>query len=952
MDIFKSIESGDLDAVKEYLKENNDINIKNSKNEGLLNIAVEFKQNLIVRYLVEQGIDVNSPDEDEFTPLMYYAQKGMIQAVNFLIENKADVNAIQNLSASAGRDALSQAFQNKHHDVVRLLVKNGAKVNDSVSRTETLLMAYADDPEMVKFLLSHNADPNKSIDGISPLMLATSNLESVKALVEAGADVNYVNSDSALTHAASKNNFEMVDYLLAHTTLTEDKKVFNGLVVIAAKFGQEKLVKNLIENYGASINAVDNNYNSVFKEAVSSGNKSLIEFLLGHEDLEIEQQNKLGGSAILEAIDQNDVDLVGKIVNKMIDKKINFNNRNHDGITPLYAAAKANNNAIIKLLIDKGADVDGGSHYRNPIQVLTKNDNLEAIKLLERKGLKLLADRNNGNDLLTYAAEHNSVKILSYLISLTDDKKIYIEALVKASKAGKFEAVKILVEAGADVNMKNADGNTAIIYAGTNVDVVNYLIDNKARVNSLSKRLENALFINFKDINALISLIDNGIYLNQRSDSGHYPLTEALSDSKFDVAKVLIERGADVNVTNNSGYTPLHHAIKNKNLEMVRLLVEYGADIFHEDQYGRNYITTAAQEGCIEIIEFLTLKKVNINHQNDSGETPLMAVVRYKPDIIDGIINDMVKLGANIDIQDKSGLTAIMIAVKNRSANLVRDLLNNNCDYTLRDNAGETAIEQVDLNVDFRIAGVILDKQIEDRNIQPETLFLLVKNGYTKAIKDVYDKGFDFNVHNKDGDSLLFIATSNNTEFKKLVKMGVDINHVNNAGENVLFKTIEKRSSGLTEYLFELGININQQDKNGQSALTHALKAEKQNKEQITSLIKNNADIHIIDVNGASLLSYAKSPFIEMLVEKGVNVNTQDKDGRTIFMSTKALLDATLFEKILNAGADVSLTDNYGHDVGYHIHDKVRLSDARAQLEQLVLKHSILDDEETNSMGL
>ncbi len=140
------------------------------------------------------------------------------------------------------------------------------------------------------------------------------------------------------------------------------------------------------------------------------------------------------------------------------------------------------------------------------------------------------------------------------------------EELLKAAREGNIEAVKTLLDKGADINTKTNDifGNTALMEAVVNedIDMVKLLIEKGADINMKYLGGFTALIYTVsgrtgKGKNYIIAklLIEKGADVNAKDDKGQTALIRL--DIPADIAKLLIEKGADVNAKNNSGLTPL-----------------------------------------------------------------------------------------------------------------------------------------------------------------------------------------------------------------------------------------------------------------------------------------------------------------------------------------------------------------------------------------------------------
>jgi ankyrin repeat protein len=166
---------------------------------------------------------------------------GHIETVQFLIHQRVDINKKNDI----GESALYHAISNNQNPIIALLVEAGAKLTlyeaallGDVETIRTLLESDADINQELEFeavamslvaaareghlaavrlLLEQGVDANAEIDGFTPLILAVrqANREITEALLEGGADVNFIpfNGEAALLHARDR---EMSLLLLQH----------------------------------------------------------------------------------------------------------------------------------------------------------------------------------------------------------------------------------------------------------------------------------------------------------------------------------------------------------------------------------------------------------------------------------------------------------------------------------------------------------------------------------------------------------------------------------------------------------------------------------------------------------------------------------------------------------------------------------------------------------------
>src|SRR5882672_4430766 len=123
-----------------------------------------------------------------------------------------------------------------------------------------------------------------------------------------------------------------------------------------------------------------------------------------------------------------------------------------------------------------------------------------------------------------------------------------ITPLMYSAWVGSADAMKVLLEHGADPNLTNSSGSTALMLSATEMAKVRLLVDRGANVNAVSARGRTAL------------------------------LLAAMSDRSADIVRLLISAGADVKVVDQMKVTALHAAALGNDAETVRLLLEAGLD--------------------------------------------------------------------------------------------------------------------------------------------------------------------------------------------------------------------------------------------------------------------------------------------------------------------------------------------------------------------------------------
>ena len=169
-------------------------------------------------------------------------------------------------------------------------------------------------------------------------------------------------------------------------------------------------------------------------------------------------------------------------------------------------------------------------------------------------------------------------------------------ALIYAVNGGHVETVKLLIENGADVNVRDCSDMNLLMYLYDNIHantpsptdeeiiaIAELLIENGVDVNATDKYGQTALkyAVNYKAKNyeAISFLIENGADVNAIDESGQTVFEYAVKyeSHNYGLISLLIENGADINAIDESGYTILDNAIYDNNYGLIELLVDNGA---------------------------------------------------------------------------------------------------------------------------------------------------------------------------------------------------------------------------------------------------------------------------------------------------------------------------------------------------------------------------------------
>ena len=145
-----------------------------------------------------------------------------------------------------------------------------------------------------------------------------------------------------------------------------------------------------------------------------------------------------------------------------------------EGQTPLFWAASDGHEAVVQLLIDKGADIEAKDRYgRTPLSWAAEKGHEAVVQLLIDKGADIEAKNHYGRTSLFWAAENGQETVMQLLINKgadieAKDSSFDRTPLSWAAENGHEAVVQLLVDKGADIETKSSDGQTPLSWAAEN----------------------------------------------------------------------------------------------------------------------------------------------------------------------------------------------------------------------------------------------------------------------------------------------------------------------------------------------------------------------------------------------------------------------------------------------------------------------------------------------------
>ncbi|KAJ4168127.1 hypothetical protein NW754_011941 [Fusarium falciforme] len=479
-----------------------------------------------------------------------------------------------------GRTPLTWAAQEGRIAILRSLLQKGINIDENDLQDYTPLMraSGAGHHAVVAFLIKEGVEvENSYAHKAMSLAFKNGHAATLKLLSKANVhwDPDPEGLQEALRTASARGNEEMVKFLIEEGVNVKIRPpIFAGdsALSLALENGHTATSRILFEA-NADSNLDPETLRIALRNASETGNEEMVKFL--------------------------------------IMKEVEINAQNSSGNTALFLASRGGHLAIVKRLIESGAQIDPDAKRSNPKPALieaTKNGHVEVVRLLLERGANIETRDEDGRTPLSVALVHGPRTLAS-----------------------------MLIEQGADVNAQDKGGKSPLHHVtGSEIPWAAQL------------------------------LLRNDAIVDARDSSGRTPLLIACRDGKKAGQRLLIEQGADVNARDKEGNTPLFWACYfGEPQGEPLLLIEKGADVNAKTEQGKTPLHKVCESYWLgateELVRVLIDKEADIHARDSEGSTPLhLAVIRRGH----SVVKLLVERGARVDDRNRKGVTPESLAKK------------------------------------------------------------------------------------------------------------------------------------------------------------------------------------------------------------------------------------------------------------------------------------------------
>jgi uncharacterized protein len=440
-------------------------------------------------------------------------------------------------------------------------------------------------------------------------------------------------------------------------------------------------VQAMAKQPGSALNAVSTEGSTALHFAISASETAVAQSLVD-AGIDITTRNMAGVSPLQLAITSGETAITKMLLAKGADAKV----KDEAKETLLMLAARYGDGAMASALIAAGADINyvEPQFSQDALMIAVRSGKPSVVEALIKAGAELNHQTPPGPEPITREPGAGGGSTGEGMIRSgvpAEGQRLAgtgkLTALLYAARDGQIDAARLLIKAGAKLELAEYNGITPLLIAISNdqFDIAKLLIEAGANVNAADwygrQPLWAAVESRNRDVNSTTATT-NGVD----------------RDAALKLITMLVEKGANVNAqvkhfpprlgghsfnlsyVPSIGETPFFRAAFNNDLPVMRLLLAHKADPKLKTYSGTSPLAAAAGVGWVrgktftpegfaaqmEAVKMLVELGGDVNEANDMGLTPVHgAAFRWSDDVISYLVDH----GARLDVKDKVGRTPL-----------------------------------------------------------------------------------------------------------------------------------------------------------------------------------------------------------------------------------------------------------------------------------------------------
>lgn len=587
---------GYRDIVKLLVAKDADVNIISNQSITPLHMAATSGNKEIIRILADAGADIDATDREGKTALVYAVCAGKAEAAKYLIGIGADTSVKDNQGRSAfdyanslGLVQLMESMSGGNGDNADSF-GNTPLHHACYNNQGEMVKAILDKGD-----IDINAHNDKKLTPLYIAVTQNNNIMIAELLIEAGADVNCSNNEGRTPLVLAENLYsEALCMALkehgAEGTCSLCNMDLNNLARITsnafASFSEDEmdnksialyLARKLVEQLDTDDDDDMECLSGIFYNALANDKGCEVLDICYKGGIDFTAPVHSGGSVTClrdECISRYNTGVIKKFISFGID----INEPVVNGKTPAFIVASLQKRNMMYGRKDDYYEKAAGFFSKESMEYAS-NDGTTAMHQ---------AARNNHSGMLKVMIEKGTD------VNITGDgpSEAGNTPLHTACIYGSTDAAKVLIGNGADDSMQNADGETPAHFAVMKKKFGGDLKTEERK--ALLKELKNLdiarndgktplMVLQYMDLNTNTSLLplflERGVDVNHKDNYGNTVLILNTQNRCYKgIVKELVRAGADVNAIDNNGNNALYYALEYGNQEVARFLIKKGAD--------------------------------------------------------------------------------------------------------------------------------------------------------------------------------------------------------------------------------------------------------------------------------------------------------------------------------------------------------------------------------------
>lgn len=475
------------------------------------------------------------------------------------------------------------------------------------------------------------------------------------------------------------------------------------------------------------------------------------------------------------------------------------------------------------------------------------------------------------------------------------------EQLRAAVRRNESANVQALLALGVAADSPDRYGRTPLLAAveNGNQDIIQQLLHAHANVNRADQYGESPLRLAIvKDDEATARiLLQAGASVNSRDAQGNTPLLTAVSQSSTTLVALLLSFHADVNLAGQDGLTPLQLAQRKNHQPLIARLQQAGA-VVPASQQATPLVAVSADESKLF-----------------QGWPPLMiAAWLNQPQRLQAALQTLPQSGAGVDDTDSEGHSALTRAAWRGNTGIVEQLLRAGADIEHQDVSGRTALLWSLVGQEkAAVTRLLLRQQVNlnHQDAQGKTALLLaIENHHTDLVKDLLAAGANPNLADSEGTVALITATrlQQQDTIALLLQYKAATGIADRNGRSAVWFAADEGADGILRLLLAAHASTTDADHYGQRSLERAIVRHCQSCLQQLAAATTRDELLHSTKDGNTLLSLAaelgNAQAVSYLIGQQLPLDTRNRNGNSALMLAAAKGHTAIVETLLQAGAD------------------------------------------------